>query len=72
MMAIKHSASIFLIKQLLIDAYQHRNLFAVVGSRGVAVHQSIYTKGSRRKLNGKKTIANDDVNHGAMARNILN
>ena len=29
--------------------------------------QSIQTKGSRRKLNAYKTIAHDDVTHGAMA-----
>ena len=35
------------------------------------VVQSMLTKGSRRKLNAKKTIAHDDVTHGAMARKIL-
>ena len=33
--------------------------------------QSIYTKGSRRNLKGKKTIAHDDVTHGAIVYKIL-
>ena len=38
---------------------------------GGSCNQSILTKGSRRKLNAKKTIAHNDVNHDAMAHKTL-
>ena len=68
---VRELCKVYERRKFRVNVHKSKGMRCSRYGNGGRIHQSIYTKRSRRKLNAKKIIAHDDVTHGAMARKIL-